>query len=54
MRRPEPVDEFAKTEVLAHAEDLTDRDTEALSLYAEYETELARNEGKSRDPRMRR
>jgi len=54
MRRPEPVDEFAETEVLAYAEGATDQDTDALSLYAEYESELARNEGKRRDPRARR
>jgi hypothetical protein len=54
MRRPEPVDEFAETEVLVHAEDLTDRATDALSLYAEYESELAYDAAKRRDPRTRR
>ena len=54
MRRPEPVDEFAETEVLAYAEGATDQDTDALSLYAEYESELAHDAGKRRDPRTRR
>ena len=54
MRKPEPVDEFAETEVLVYAEDQTDRETRALSLFAEYESDLARDEGKRRDPRPRR
>lgn len=48
MRKPEPVDEFAETEVLVRAEHETDGETDALSLYAEYESELARDAGKRR------
>ena len=54
MRKPEPVDEFAETEVLVYAEDQTDRETHALSLFAEYESDLAHDAGKRRDPRPRR
>jgi hypothetical protein len=54
MRKPEPVDEFAETEVLAYGEEQTDREKHALSLFAEYETELAGDAGKRRDPRPRR
>ena len=54
MRKPEPVDEFAETEVLAYGEEQTDRETHALSLFAEYESELAGDAGKRRDPRPRR
>jgi hypothetical protein len=54
MRKPEPVDEFAETEVLVRPEQRTERDTDALSLYAEYETELARDAGHRHGPRTRR
>lgn len=54
MRKREPVDEYAETEVLVHAEYQTDRDTDALSLYAEYESELGHDSGNRRGPRERR
>ncbi len=54
MRKAEPVDEFAETEVLIHAEDLTNRDADALSLYAEYATELAHEASPRFDSRLRR
>jgi hypothetical protein len=54
MRKPEPVDEYAETEVLVYAMNQPDRDTDALSLYAEYESELAHDAGKRHDPRTRR
>ena len=42
MRKSEPVDEFAETQVLLGSSERTaDRDSDALSLYAEYERELA-------------
>ena len=42
MRTAEPVDEYAETEVLLPSEDIHfDRETDSLSLYAEYERELA-------------
>ena len=49
MRKPEPVDEYAQTEVLVAAEDPRERDNDALSLFAEYERELARDIGQRRD-----
>jgi hypothetical protein len=54
MRKPEPVDEFAQTEVLIAAEDPRERDYDALSLFAEYERVLARDVGERRDARKRR
>ena len=54
MRKAEPVDEYAETEVLIDAEDWSDRDSDALSLYAEYESELASETRPRRDPRARR
>jgi len=54
VRKHEPVDEFAETEVLVRPEHRTDRDTDALSLYAEYESELARDTGDRRTRRTRR
>jgi hypothetical protein len=54
MRKAEPVDEFAKTEVLTHTDDLTGREPSALSLYAEYERELAHEIDVRRDSRARR
>jgi hypothetical protein len=54
MRKPEPVDEFAETEVLVRGEDRTDDDTDPLSLFAEYESELAREAGMHPNPRTRR
>jgi len=54
MRKAEPVDEFAETEVLLRAEDSSDRETQALSLYMEYESELAHETGTRRDSRARR
>ena len=53
MRKAEPVDEYAETEVLMPSEYLPDRDTDALSLYTEYESELARD-GTRGDSRGRR
>jgi hypothetical protein len=54
MRKPDLVDEFAETQVLISAEDrLADREADALSLYAEYENELA-NETAPRETRTRR
>lgn len=42
MRKSEPVDEFAETLVLlGSTESVADRDSDTLSLYAEYERELA-------------
>ena len=54
MRKTEPVDEFAETEVLIRTEDSSDRDADTLSLYAEYESELAHETGTRRDSRARR
>ena len=54
MRKAEPVDEYTETEVLIRDQDLTDRDLDSLSLYAEYETELAHETGAGRDSRARR
>ena len=54
MRKAEPVDEYAETEVLIPAEDSSDRDVEALSLYAEYESDLARGTDARRASRARR
>jgi len=54
MRKAEPVDEYAETEVLIDAEDWLDRDANALSLYAEYESELASETRRRSDPRARR
>jgi len=54
MRKPEPVDEYAETEVLFAAEHPRYRDNDALSLFAEYEIELAGDPGKRSDPRTRR
>jgi hypothetical protein len=54
MRKAEPVDEYAETEVLLQAEDLLDRETDALALYTEYESELAHEVGARRHSRMRR
>ena len=42
MRKSEPVDEFAETQVLLGPSERTaERDSDALSLYSEYERELA-------------
>jgi hypothetical protein len=54
MRKPEPVDEYAETEVLLHSDDLTDHDSDALSLYAEYERALAEEVGPRHYSRARR
>jgi hypothetical protein len=54
MRKAEPVDEYAETEVLIPNQPLEDRDIDSLSLYAEYESELAREAGSRRDSRARR
>jgi len=54
MRKAEPVDEYAETEVLVPAEDPSDRDADALSLYTEYESELAHETGARRGSRKRR
>jgi hypothetical protein len=54
MRKAEPVDEYAETEVLTYIEDAPDRDSDTLSLYAEYESELAHETGTRRDSRARR
>ena len=55
MRKPDLVDEFAETQVLVGAEDrIADREAEALSLYAEYESELANEAAPRRETRTRR
>ena len=54
MRKAEPVDEYAETEVLMPAGDSSERDADTLSLYSEYESELAHEPGKRRDSRTRR
>ena len=54
MRKAEPVDEYAETEVLIDAEDWSDRDSDAMSLYAEYESELASETRTRHDSRARR
>jgi hypothetical protein len=56
MRKAEPVDDYAETEVLLDtaAEDSSDRETHSLSLYMEYESELAHETGTRRDSRARR
>ena len=56
MRKPEPVDEYAETEVLSEtAKRVIDRASDGLSLYAEYarqladyERELARESGRKK------
>lgn len=47
MRKPEPVDEYAETEVLIPSSEAPSNDADVLSLYAEYESELA-SEARSR------
>ena len=54
MRKAEPVDEYAETEVLIYSEYSSDRDTDTLSLYTEYESELADDAPTRRDLRTRR
>ena len=54
MRKTEPVDEYAETEVLIPSEDPLNREAHDLSLYAEYESELARDFGTRGDSRVRR
>ena len=54
MRKAEPVDEYAETEVLMPAGDSSERDADTLSLYSEYESELAHETGTRRDSRARR
>jgi len=54
MRKAEPVDEYAETEVLLHSDDLTDHDSDPLSLYAEYERALAEEVGPRHYSRARR
>jgi hypothetical protein len=54
MRKAEPVDEYAETEVLTHSDDLTHRETNALSLYEEYERALADEVGPRHYSRARR
>ncbi len=54
MRKAEPVDEFAETEVLIDAEGPMSRDADTLSLYAEYENELASEASPRFDSRVRR
>jgi len=53
MRKAEPVDEYAETEVLMPTED-SDRESDSLSLYSEYESELAHETGQRRHSRTRR
>jgi hypothetical protein len=53
MRKAEPVDEYAETEVLT-SDDLTHRETNALSLYEEYERALADEVGQRHYSRARR
>ena len=54
MQKPEPVDEYAQTEVLVPSRDPAHRDADVLSLYAEYESELAREAQTRRESRTRR
>ena len=54
MRKAEPVDEYAETEVLTQSDETTDRETHALSLYAEYERQLADEVGPRHYSRARR
>ncbi len=54
MKKAEPVDEFAKTEVLVYPESSSDRDADTMSLYAEYEREIADDAPTRRDLRTRR
>ena len=54
MRKAEPVDEYAETEVLIDAEDWSDHDSDALALYAEYESELASDRRPHPSSRARR
>ena len=54
MRKAEPVDEYAETEVLTYIEDAPDRDSDTLSLYAEYESELASDRRPHPSSRARR
>lgn len=54
MRKGEPVDEYAETEVLIQAENPADREADALLLYAEYESELTDDAPTRRDLRTRR
>jgi hypothetical protein len=54
MRKAEPVDEYAETEVLTHSDDLTHRETNTLSLYEEYERALADEVGPRHYSRARR
>ena len=55
MRKPDLVDEFAETQVLIGAEDrLADGEADTLSLYAEYESELANESSPRRETRTRR
>jgi hypothetical protein len=54
MRKAEPVDEFAETEVLIYAEPSSERDADTMSLYVEYESELADDAPTRRDLRTRR
>ena len=53
MRKAEPVDEYAETEVLI-LERSSDEDADTMSLYAEYESELADDAPTRRDLRTRR
>ena len=54
MRKAEPVDEYAETEVLTESDRMTDQDADALSLYAEYERQLTEEVGHRHYSRARR
>jgi len=54
MRKAEPVDEYAETEVLTRSDGQTDQDADALSLYAEYERQLVDEVGPRQYSRARR
>jgi hypothetical protein len=54
MRKAEPVDEYAETEVLTRSDGLTNQDADALSLYEEYERQLAEEVGPRHYSRARR
>jgi hypothetical protein len=54
MRKAEPVDEYAETEVLTYSDGLPDLDADPLSAYAEYERQLADEVGQRHYSRARR
>jgi hypothetical protein len=54
MRKLEPVDEYAETEVLIHTGESSDREADALALYTEYESEFVADDAPTRrDLRVR-